>query len=61
MAEDMGLELVKRAQALKFQGGNTSSTFVPGVVPNYLYISLRHLTSTIIITISVSFISAIIL
>ena len=29
----MGLELVKKAQALKFQGGNTPSTLVPGVVP----------------------------
>ncbi len=33
MAEDMGLELVKKAQALKFQGGNTPSTLVPGIVP----------------------------
>jgi hypothetical protein len=33
MAEDMGLEEVKKAQALKFQGGNTSSTLVPGIVP----------------------------
>jgi hypothetical protein len=30
----MGLELVKKTQALKFQGGNTPSTLVPGVVPN---------------------------
>ena len=29
----MGLELVKKAQALKFQGGNTPSTLVPRVVP----------------------------
>ena len=35
MAEDMGLELVKKAQALKFQGGNTPSTLVPRVVPKY--------------------------
>jgi hypothetical protein len=33
MAEDMGLEEVRKAQALKFQGGNTSSTLVPGIVP----------------------------
>lgn len=29
----MGLELVKKAQALKFQGGNPPSTLVPGIVP----------------------------
>ena len=29
----MGLELVKKAQALKFQGGNTPSTLVPVIVP----------------------------
>jgi hypothetical protein len=34
MAEDMGLEEVRKAQALKFQGGNTSSTLVPGIVPS---------------------------
>ena len=33
----MGLELVKKAQALKFQGGNTPSTLVPGVVPKTIY------------------------
>ena len=31
----MGLELVRKVQALKFQGGNTPSTLVPRVVPNY--------------------------
>ena len=29
----MGLELVRKAQALKFQGGNTPSTLVPSSVP----------------------------
>ena len=29
----MGLELVRKAQALKYQGGNTPSTLVPGFVP----------------------------
>ena len=38
MAEDMGLELVCMVQTLKFQGGNTPSTFVPGVVPMYIVI-----------------------
>ena len=33
LAEDMGLELVRKAQALKFQGGNTPSTLVPSTVP----------------------------
>lgn len=28
LAEDMGLEEVRKAQALKFQGGNTPSTLV---------------------------------
>ena len=30
----MGLELVMKVQALRFQGGNTPSTLVPRVVPN---------------------------
>ena len=34
----MGLELVRKVQALKFQGGNTPSTLVPIGVPNYPYI-----------------------
>ncbi len=29
----MGLELARKAQALKFQGGNTPSTLVPMIVP----------------------------
>jgi len=46
----MGLEEVKKAQALKFQGGNTSSTLVPGIVPKfslflfeYIYVLLQQL------------------
>jgi hypothetical protein len=34
MAEDMGLEEVRSAQTLKFQGGEHAVPFVPGIVPN---------------------------
>jgi hypothetical protein len=33
MAEDMGLEEVRSAQTLKFQGGEHAVPFVPGIVP----------------------------
>ena len=36
MAEDMGLEEVRNVQTLKIKEVKTPSTFVPGIVPNYL-------------------------